>query len=111
MSNDLRSGLRPIERWPLSDYTSQRQIEGWSVDEENADLNNLEESARRAFLEHKNEQLGREATHRYFKKLGVPIRGKILEQGAGICWLSSYLSRLPAVEQIVSLELSEERIQ
>jgi SAM-dependent methyltransferase len=111
MQTELEPQFRPIERWPLSEYTSQRQIEGWSVDEENVTLNNLEKGAQLDFLRRKNIALDRDRTYRYFEQLGVPLRGKVLEQGAGICWLSAYLSKFPAIEEIVSLELSEERIR
>jgi ubiquinone/menaquinone biosynthesis C-methylase UbiE len=111
MLNDEEGASRPIEHWPVSEYTSQRQIEGWSVDEENAELNNTDEQSRLEFLKFKNEHLGRENSDYYFKKLGVPIRGKVLEQGAGIFWLSSYLSSFDAVEEVVGIELSEERIK
>ena len=99
-----------IEHWPLSEYTTQRQIEGWSVDEENVTLDNLSDAEKIKFLERKNLILSRMDTRRYFDQLGVPIKGKVLEQGAGLCWLSSYLSAFPEVVEVVSLELSENRI-
>lgn len=110
MASNKESDFRPLTRWPLSEYTSQRQIEGWSIDEDNADLYATDEAARLEFLKKKNAQLSRGQTERYFRRLGVPIRGKILEQGAGICWLASYLSSFDAVEEVVSVELSEQRI-
>lgn len=111
MLKEANDRFRPIEHWPVSDSVSQRQIDGWTADEDNSALDNMEQGDRLKFLRFKNEQLGRERTDRYFKKLGVPIAGKILEQGAGICWLSSYLSSFDAVDEVVSLELSEKRIQ
>lgn len=104
------SEFAPPTHWPLSEYTSQRQIEGWSVDEDNVQLDALDEASRLEFLRMKSDHLGRDRTHRYFERLGVPIRGKILEQGAGMCWLSSYLSSFEAVEEVVSVELSEARM-
>ncbi len=101
----------PIEHWPLSEYTSQRQIEGWSVDEDNAELNALSDEEKLKFLKYKHEHLGRDWTDFYFRKLGVPVRGRILEQGAGIFWLSSYLASIDEVEEIVGVELSESRIR
>ena len=102
--------FRPIEHWPLSEYTSQRQIEGWLLDEENAELNALDVEGRLELLKAKNAYLDRANTDRYFMRLGVPVRGKVLEQGAGICWLASYLSSFTDVEEVVSVELIENRI-
>jgi SAM-dependent methyltransferase len=110
MNTDLKHPVRPVKHWPLSEYTTQRQIEGWSLDEENVTLNNMNTAERLQFLQRKHAVLDRGKTARYFERLGVPIAGKILEQGAGICWLSSYLSSFDAVEQVVSLELSEARV-
>lgn len=110
MPDDFDPPFRPLERWPQSEYTSQRQIDGWTVAEQNVALNNLNENAQLAFLRRKDAVLGRQKTDRYFEKLGVPLRGKVLELGAGVCWLSAYLSKFPTIEEVVSVELSEERI-
>ena len=35
------------------------------------------------------------------------VRGKVLDMGAGTCWLSAKLSLLPAVDEVYALDLSE----
>ena len=100
----------PIEHWPLSEYTSQRQIEEWSTDEDNAELYAGDDASRRKFLNFKAAHLSWGNSEYYFRKLGVPIRGKVLEQGAGCFWLSSYLSSFDEVDEVVGVELSEDRI-
>jgi SAM-dependent methyltransferase len=110
MSAPLETSIKPLKHWPLSEYTTRRQIEGWSIDEDNVALDNMDSDERLRFLRKKHEILDRDRTFRYFEKLGVPIRGKVLEQGAGVCWLSSYLSSFDAVDEVVSLELSEARV-
>lgn len=99
-----------IEYWPITSYTTQRQIEEWLQDEDNASLNKLSESERRSFLNYKCEHLGWKLSDYYFKKLGVPIKGKIVEQGAGSFWLSSYLSTFSEVNEIIGVELSKDRV-
>jgi ubiquinone/menaquinone biosynthesis C-methylase UbiE len=101
---------QPLEHWPLSDYTSQRQIEEWSQDDDNAELYAGDEASRAKFLNFKRDHLSWDRSELYFRKLGVPIKGRILEQGAGCFWLSSYLSSFETVEEVVGVELSESRI-
>lgn len=100
----------PVEHWPLSEYTTQRQIEEWSSDDDNAELYASNEGERSAFLKFKCTHLSWDKSAYYFDRLGVPIRGKILEQGAGCFWLSSYLSSFDEVDEVVGVELSESRI-
>jgi SAM-dependent methyltransferase len=99
-----------VEHWPLSEYTSKRQVEEWSIDEDNADLYSGDEQSRLDFLNMKCAHLSWDKSEHYFRKLGIPIRGKVLEQGAGCFWLSSYLSSFDQVEEVVGVELSESRI-
>jgi enoyl-CoA hydratase/carnithine racemase len=40
----------------------------------------------------------------------LEIRGRVLELGAGSCWLSATLSRLPEVSEVVALELSDNEV-
>lgn len=99
-----------LEYWPLSAQTSQRQIEEWSQDEDNSDLYKQSADDRRRFLDYKSRHLGWAQSEYYFRKLGIPIRGKVLEQGAGCFWLSSYLSSFKEVDEIIGVELSKDRI-
>jgi len=99
-----------LEYWPLSAQTSQRQIEEWSQDEDNSDLYRQSPEDRRKFLDYKSRHLGWAQSEYYFQKLGIPIRGKVLEQGAGCFWLSSYLSSFNDVDEIIGVELSKDRI-
>lgn len=118
MINDIKSSasnsrLRDvdnIEYWPITSHTTQRQIEEWSLDEDNSALYKQSEAERLEFLEFKYNHLGWNESKYYFEKLGVPIAGKIVEQGAGCFWLSSYLSSFDEVEEIIGVELSENRI-
>jgi len=50
---------------------------------------------------------GRQAIVIELLKNGIKPRGKILELGAGSCWLSSSLSKLNDVEQVYALDFSE----
>ena len=43
----------------------------------------------------------------YLRRRGIEPRGKGLELGAGMCWLSAQLSTLPQVERMHALDLSE----
>ncbi len=105
MSSSNESKL--IERWPLSNFTTQRQIDEWSTDDDNVSLYTADKGSRLEFLNFKFNHLSWNRAKYYFKKLGVPIRGKVLEQGAGSFWLSSYLSSFDEVEEVVGVELSE----
>ncbi len=40
------------------------------------------------------------------KKCGLEFRGRILEIGAGACWLSAELSKLPKVVEVIATDLS-----
>jgi SAM-dependent methyltransferase len=99
-----------LEYWPITSHTTQRQIEEWSQDEDNSSLYKQSEDARIKFLRYKCEHLGWRTSEYYFKQFGIPIKGKILEQGAGCFWLSSYLSKFTDVEEIIGVELSKDRI-
>jgi ubiquinone/menaquinone biosynthesis C-methylase UbiE len=99
-----------IEHWPISSHTTQRQIEEWSQDEDNSSLYKQAEDDRTKFLNYKYNHLGWNESKYYFDKLGIPIKGKIVEQGAGCFWLSSYLSTFDEVEEVIGVELSKDRI-
>jgi SAM-dependent methyltransferase len=99
-----------IEYWPITSYTTQRQIEEWLQDEDNSSLNKLPEDKKREFLDYKCGHLGWRFSEYYFKKLGVPIKGVVVEQGAGSFWLSSYLSSFSQVNKVIGVELCKERI-
>lgn len=99
-----------LEFWPISEQTSQRQLEEWSDDEDNAELYRLPINERRRFLEFKAMHLGWHRSAYYFQRLGIPIQGKILEQGAGCFWLSTFLSSFPDVNEVIGVELSKDRI-
>lgn len=43
-------------------------------------------------------------------KAGLDPGGTIVDLGAGVCWLSSVLSRRPAVDRVVAVEFSERRL-
>jgi SAM-dependent methyltransferase len=38
------------------------------------------------------------------RRIGVPFRGRLLEIGAGVAWLSADLSKLPGVVEIIAVE-------
>src|SRR5262245_61841754 len=40
-------------------------------------------------------------------KLGPRVRGKVIDFGAGTCWVTARLSRLASVDEVVALDLSE----
>ncbi|MEY2427554.1 MAG: hypothetical protein QOJ40_439 [Verrucomicrobiota bacterium] len=40
------------------------------------------------------------------KKCGLEFRGRILEIGAGVCWLSAEISKLPKVVEVVATDFS-----
>ena len=99
-----------LEYWPITDVTTQRQIEEWSLDEDNSDLYRGDPQERRKFLAFKSQHLNWHNSRFYFDRLGIPLRGRVLEQGAGCFWLSSYVSGFPEVEEVVGVELSKDRI-
>jgi SAM-dependent methyltransferase len=100
-----------IETWALSAWTSQRQVEEWSDDPDNAELYRMSETDRRKFLSYKSRHLGWANSEYYFRRLGVPLAGKVIEQGAGCFWLSTYLSSFPDVTEVIGVELSKDRIR
>lgn len=99
-----------LEFWPISSQTSQRQHEEWTQDEDNASLYRQSIEERRKFLNYKAKHLSWGRSDYYLRRMGIPIKGKILEQGAGCFWLSSYLSSFPDVEEVIGVELSKDRI-
>ena len=88
-----------VEYWPITSHTTQRQIEEWSQDEDNSSLYKQSEDERTGFLNYKYQHLGWKSSEYYFNKFGIPIKGKVVEQGAGCFWLSSYLSTFKAVDE------------
>ena len=99
-----------VELWPFSDSLRPRQVEEWSVDEDNASLYASSVEKRREFLQYKAALLDWRNAGRYWRALGVPMRGRVLELGAGNFWLSTYLSAQPEVEEVVGVELSASRL-
>jgi SAM-dependent methyltransferase len=112
LSSSVHSSLQNenVEYWPITSHTTQRQIEEWSQDEDNSSLYKQSENERTGFLNYKCQHLGWKSSEYYFEKFGIPIKGKIVEQGAGCFWLSSYLSTFKAVDEIIGVELSKDRI-
>ena len=45
------------------------------------------------------------------QRCGLQFRGSLLEIGAGTCWFSAELSKLPAVEKIVAMDFSPKLLQ
>jgi ubiquinone/menaquinone biosynthesis C-methylase UbiE len=99
-----------VEVWPVSENVTRRQVEEWSEDEDNASLYRAPVDERRRLLRAKAEVLGWHHSAWYFRRLGVPPRGRILELGAGCFWLSTYLSSLAEVREVVGVELSRDRL-
>lgn len=56
---------------------------------------------------HKHAKDGKLEYLPYLRKRGIKISGKVLEVGAGICWLSSELSKIEDVNEVHALEFSE----
>ncbi|MEM7112659.1 MAG: class I SAM-dependent methyltransferase [Chloroflexota bacterium] len=100
-----------LETWPLSPYISEAQLEEWRRNEANKQLNRASATKKQAFLKRKATVKGYHHYHRYLKKLNLEPAGKLLEIGAGNFWLSSYLSTFTTVQQLVGVELSEQRIR
>ena len=99
-----------IERWPLSSYVTAAQVEEWCRNEENDEINNGDEASKRQTLQYKIDTKGFRHYSRYLNRLNVPLKGRGLEIGAGNFWLTSYLSSVPEVTEMVGVELAGKRI-
>lgn len=99
-----------VKLWIRSSALSPRQVEEWSVDDDNVGLYRSSIEDRRKFLAWKSQYLDWPNTSRYWKAFQIPMRGRVLELGAGNFWLSSFLSTQPQVESVVGVELSLERL-
>ena len=104
------TGPERVEHWPLSSHVSERQVEEWSSDSDNSAMYASPLDDRRRFLEQKATLLGWRESAAYFRRLGVPLRGDVLELGAGCFWLSSMVSAQPGVTSVTGVELSLPRL-